>query len=207
MWCSSGVLPSCRGGSDFAEEHVDGAGEEPTPALAPRVVGVLLADQSREDRGPQVRRVGVGDAEAVQGPVQSLDGLEGGGVGGGARREAGDGSLVHQRVPLRVPCHRVEPGGRDGQQRRARVCGEGRLERRGGRVELLPRLAEHGIDDGELGVEVSIQRGRAHAHSLRDTALGESGPAGLTHHRPRGVEDLVPRALTTTSRPIDVRFS
>jgi hypothetical protein len=81
--------------------------------------------------------------------------------------------LVHQLVACGVGDREVEehPAGSadhgSGSLRQCRELGQGDL------LEVAPRLAEHRIIDGVLGLKVAVQRRGTHPHPFGEVAQGD----------------------------------
>jgi hypothetical protein len=86
-----------------------------------------------------------------------------------------DRALVHELVARGVGDREVEEHARGSASRHPWSIGEfGDLGPRNLLV-VAPRLTEHRVVDRVLRLEVGIERGCSHAHSVRDVAKGELG--------------------------------
>ena len=186
------------------EEHPDRRGHQPAPTVPARIVADLLGDQAADHRRPEVdllRTAGACGTQVRGHLVQRLPGQRVGGLGG---LETGDGAEEEQLVARRVLDAEVEEQLGTGAQQFGRL----RPRAHAGGREAAPAqqlgvaVGEHRVVEGVLAGEVDVERGRAHAHRLRDVAQRPAAEPLLPGQPPRGVDDLPLRGGVALGPPV-----
>lgn len=93
LWVRSSGPPLCVGRRVARQAHLGGLVDKAQPAVAARLVGVLLRCQSSIERGPDIERPGVGNAAGRQSSARGVERSDGRRVELRAWHETRDRSL------------------------------------------------------------------------------------------------------------------
>jgi hypothetical protein len=200
------VIASClSSGVYVSKEHVEGVVEEAVPTVTPRVVRDLLIDEPGDKAGEQVEVAWVRSPRLDERLSVDLEAFDRRGIRLRRRLEAGDRALEQQLVPGWVLETEVDELPATGAKVGPSVAGARRAL---AELEVLPAsLAEQGVVDGVLAVEVRVQRLGPHPHLLAQVPQRQARHPVLADQLLGRLQDLRPGRLTTFGSPVPHRYS
>src|ERR1035437_10840849 len=164
------------------EEHVDRLIDQSGPTIPSGIIRDLLVDQSRDQRGPQI------EVPCFGAPIQGQQ-LLGVGQGTDCRRirlwrwlESGERALEQELVSGRIADTELDEAAYIACEQGSRVVTVNRFGHPVG--ELRGGLAEHGVVDGLLRLEVGVNRWRGDGGLARQIPEGQTCEAYFAYQRP-----------------------